>query len=196
MGMPAMQIDWTADMVRALPSDGNRYEVVDGELLVSPTPALRHQFAVVQLWLLLQVWLDQHPVGVAGVAPYDFEFSTHRMVEPDVYVVPLGPQPAPRREEYKLPLLLGVEVLSPGTARNDRKIKRPLYQSEAVPECWIVDLDAEVVERWRPDDTRPEILFDRLEWSPSAEYTAFAMDLPAFFQKVQRQVAALGLSRK
>lgn len=193
MAMPATEHEWTAEMVRALPSDGHRYEVVDGVLLVSPTPAWLHQFAVGDLFALLKAWLTQYPVGVAGVAPYDFEFSTERMVQPDVYVVPLGPQPPPRRQEHRLPLILAVEVLSPGTARNDRQIKRPLYQSERIPECWIVDLDAELFERWRPDDERPEILVDQLEWSPSAEQPAFVLDVPSFFRRIRQQAAALGL---
>jgi len=81
-------------------------------------------------------------------------------------------------------LLLAVEVLSPWTARADRLVKRRLYQRERVGEYWIVDLDARVVERWRPDDDRPEIIMDRLTWYPMPQATPFALDLVPFFASV------------
>lgn len=81
-------------------------------------------------------------------------------------------------------LLLAVEVLSPSTARADRQTKRRLYQDEGVPEYWIVDLDARVVERWRPGDDRPEIVAATLTWQPDGSATPFELDLTAFFQAV------------
>ena len=70
-------------------------------------------------------------------------------------------------EKYgETPPLLAVEVLSPSTARADRTVKRRLYQRAGVPEYWIVDLEARLVERWRPADERPEVLTDTLTWRP------------------------------
>ncbi len=65
-------------------------------------------------------------------------------------------------------LLLAVEILSPSSQRADRTVKRRLFQRERVPEYWIVDIDARLVSRWRPDDTRPEEIDGRLEWAPAA----------------------------
>ena len=74
-----------------------------------------------------------------------------------------------------------VEVISPGSARGDRGPKRELYQRH-VPEYWIVDLDAALIERWRPGDERPEILRESLEWKPAGASSAFVLELPAFFR--------------
>ena len=79
---------------------------------------------------------------------------------------------------------LAVEILSPGTAGRDRGIKRRLYQQAEVPEYWIVDLDARLVERWRPGDERPEILSETLTWQPSESASPFELDLAGFFAEV------------
>ena len=76
-----------------------------------------------------------------------------------------------------------VEVLSPSTARLDRRVKRQRYKREGVPEYWIVDLDGRLVERWRPVDDRPEILADRISWQPFKESDTLVIDLLAFFAR-------------
>ncbi|MFN8574104.1 MAG: Uma2 family endonuclease [Gemmatimonadaceae bacterium] len=83
--------------------------------------------------------------------------------------------------------LLTIEVLSPSTARNDRITKRSRFQRSGVPEYWIVDLDARVVERWRPDDARPEVLGTTFEWSPPGATTALVLDLVTLFADVWGQ---------
>lgn len=81
-------------------------------------------------------------------------------------------------------LLLVVEIPSPGTARADRLVKRRLYQRQGVPEYWIVDVAARLVERWRPEDERPEILTEHLEWQPAPVREALRVDLAAYFGEV------------
>lgn len=81
-------------------------------------------------------------------------------------------------------VLLMAEVLSPSSARGDRVKRRAPYQRNRVSEYWIVDLDARVLERWRPDDDWPEILTARVEWLPDGANTPFALDLPAYFAEV------------
>ena len=85
---------------------------------------------------------------------------------------------------YRWRLLLAVEVLSPSTARADRDVKRRLYQAQGVPEYWIVDLDARLVERWRPDDEPPEIITDRIEWQVDPALPALMIELPALFREI------------
>ena len=77
-----------------------------------------------------------------------------------------------------------MEVLSPSTARADRQVKRRRYQRHGVPEYWIVDLDARLVERWRPADERPEILAERLEWRAVPEAPPLEIDLGEYFSEV------------
>ena len=78
-------------------------------------------------------------------------------------------------------LLLAIEVLSPTTARTDRQKKRRLYQTETVGEYWIVDADAQLIERWRPGDDRPEIVGDRIHWRCAGAAEPLSIDLPEFF---------------
>ena len=184
MGMPAQQLDWTADAVRALPEDGNRYEVVDGELLVTPAPRLPHQEAVGELFARLKDYCRNSRAGHAMLSPADIEFSRQRLVQPDVFVVPLVDGRRPRSWEEIRTLLLAVEIISPSSARADRQVKRRLYQSEGVADYWIVDLDARIVERWRPQDARPEILADSIEWLPVDGTEPFIVNLDAYFCEV------------
>jgi Uma2 family endonuclease len=178
------ETDWTAEMVRALPDDGNRYEVVDGLLLVSPSPRTVHQRAVVALSARFYPFTLRHGIGDTNHAPADIEFSPRRMVQPDVFVVPLIDGRKPRKWSEVKDLLIAIEVLSPSTAHNDRIVKREMFQDEGVPEYWIVDLDARLVERWRPDDERPEILEEAIEWRAGSHAPALFIDLREYFAEV------------
>ena len=79
--------------------------------------------------------------------------------------------------------VLGIEVLSPPTASRDRGSKRRIYQRAGVAQYWIVDLEARLVERWRPHDERPEICDTALSWT-QPEGPSVIIDLPALFAKV------------
>jgi Uma2 family endonuclease len=185
MGMAsASSKHWTVDMVRALADDRNRYEIIDGELFVTPAPSLTHQRAVLELALRLAPYLRAERLGEAIIAPADVELAPDTMVEPDLFVVPPVTGRLPRSWTEPERLLLVVEVLSPATARADRVRKRALYARERVPEYWIVDIDARVVERWRPDDERPEVLSVRLEWRPDPDRTGLTIDLVEYFAEV------------
>jgi Uma2 family endonuclease len=115
--MESPQTRWTAAMVRALPDDGFRHEVIDGEHVVTPAPSWTHQTAVLQLARRLADYLDRTPVGHLVIAPADVEFDEHNLVELDLFVVPLVAGKKPRAWEDVRTLLLAVEVLSPLTMR-------------------------------------------------------------------------------
>jgi len=87
--MPTVKRDWTVADIHALPDDGMRYEVIDGELFVTPAPAFRHQEAVAKLYVILAEYLQHERVGHAFFAPADVVFSARRGVQPDVFVMPL-----------------------------------------------------------------------------------------------------------
>ena len=183
MGMPQASATWTAAQVRLLPEDGRRYEVIAGELLVTPAPGRRHQRAVGRLFLRLANYLA--PSGRAEVlfSPADIEFDERTLVQPDLFVLPLTEgKPLPDWQDVTT-LLLAVEVLSPSSARYDRLTKRRLYQQQGI-EYWIVDLDARVVERWLPGSERPDILSERLEWQPDSSRPPLVIELPGLFAKV------------
>lgn len=185
MGMPASpQVDWTAAQAIALPWDGNRYEVLDGELFVTPAPTWRHQAAIEELFPLLKAYVAERGVGWAKLSPADIVFTERRLVQPDIFVVPRRESGAPSGWSDVKSLLLAIEVLSPSTARADRHRKRVIYQEQGVPEYWIVDPAARLVERWRPADSRPELIVGTLEWQPDPDVPALRVDLPAYFSAV------------
>jgi len=182
MGMPHASLPWTADRVRALPDDGKRYELIDGELLVTPSPSPAHQRALSALLERLLPYLRSTATGQALTSPADLAFGEDEVLQPDLFVVPQAPGRILRWSDVTS-LLLVVEILSPRTARYDRLTKRRRYQRGGVPEYWIVDLDARVVERWRPDDERPEILSETLDWRPDPSRDPLTIDLGALFKE-------------
>ena len=186
MAMPAPNhTEWTVEMVRALPDDGNRYEVIDGELFVTPAPSVVHQRAVRELSLIVHPYVSSHRIGEVLFSPADvIVYGPRKSVQPDLFVVPLVNGVPMRAWTEVGRLLLTVEVLSPSTEHTDRGRKRNLYKEKAVPEYWIVNTDERVVERWRRDDTPVEILSESLQWTPVRETPPLVIDLPAYFDRV------------
>ena len=182
MGMAQASTTWTGERVRALPDDGLRYELVDGELLVTPSPGWAHQTAVATLFRRLDGYVGSNALGWVRFAPADLSLGEDEVLQPDLFVIPAALNPRSWQEVRAL--LLVIEVLSPGTARYDRLVKRRRYQRAPVPEYWIVDLDARLVECWKPDDTRPEILTETLEWTPVPGLKPLEIELPGFFAEV------------
>ena len=89
MRMAATGKVWTVDDLAALPDDGMRYEIIDGELFVTPSPSWRHGDAVMTLAYILRSYLSAHVTGHLKVAPQDVVYDKHTVVEPDLFVVPL-----------------------------------------------------------------------------------------------------------
>jgi len=184
MLMPAFRRQWTVDDLQDMPDDGQRYEVIDGELLVAPSPSYDHQTAVAFLQRRLAEYLERERVGYALLAAADVTFSPERLVQPDIFVVPFVNGRRPRSFGDVKRLLLAAEVLSPSTARQDRVVKRALYRDEGVPEFWIVDLDSRTFERSTPADARIDVLDARVEWQPEGATTPFVLDVAAYFAEV------------
>jgi Uma2 family endonuclease len=184
MAMPAQPTEWTVEMVRALPDDGNRYEVIDGELFVTPAPNVTHQSAVLELALVVAPYVRAHRIGEAIISPADaIVYGPRKFVQPDLFVVPLVNDLPVRTWTEVGRLLLTVEVLSRSTERTDRGRKRRVYKEKGVPEYWVVDTDARTVERYRPDDSM-EVFTESLEWQPEHDVPALVVDLPAYFDRV------------
>ncbi len=160
MAMPALTPRrWTAREVRGLiaanPLHTPRYELVDGELLLTPSPSNAHQDAVFQFAKALDAYLRTGPLGRAKIAPFDVELESESVVQPDIFVVPLEEDARLRVEDGPARrLLVAVEIVSPSSARHDRVTKRRFFQRVRVPEYWVVDTDARTVERWRSGDGR------------------------------------------
>ena len=183
MSMPDLAKRWTREEVLELPDDGKRYELLDGELLVTPSPAFVHQRAVMALYDRVSRYVNEHRVGWACQSPADLDLRTGQLLQPDLFVVPAWQSQPQAWSEVGIPLLVA-EVLSPSTAPNDRKLKRRRYQRSGVGEYWIVDTDARLIERWRPNDERPEILLEQIEWQPKPELPPLLLDLTDYFKEV------------
>jgi Uma2 family endonuclease len=164
MGM-AVPLYYTAEMVRALPADGNRYETVHGELLVTPAPRAEHQYVIGELHARLHGYLDRYPIGRVMLSPADISWAPDVLVQPDVFVVAM--EQARTFDWTRMQtLLLAVEVLSPSTARHDRFPKRRAYQEFGVAQYWMVDIVGRAAEIWTPHATVPATEAERLVWSP------------------------------
>jgi len=181
MAMPAPTTEWTLEMLHALPDDGKRYELVDGELLVSPSPSPAHQRVAAELHLILGPWARQRGLEVC-IAPFAITFSPRRELQPDLFVVPLVDGKRAQEPHEFARLVLAVEVLSPSTARYDRVVKRPVYMEHGVAEYWIVDPDGRTVERWQHGHARPEILDATLTWTPPGTTATLEIDLVELFR--------------
>ena len=181
MSMPLLSRNgWTLDGLAALPDDGNRYEIIDGELFVTPTPTMRHQMIVSDLFRILDAYVCELGQELFG-SPIGVPFSERTYIEPDMTVVPRVNGKRPVAFSDAGVLTLAVEVLSPSTARRDRTVKRVMYQKNNVPEYWIVDIDARTIEVWRPTDTQPHVCRERLVWQPSPSHPPLEIDVNAFF---------------
>lgn len=176
MGMPLHRTYWTADEMFDLPEDGNRYEVVHGELLVSASPRLRHQGIVRRLLVAIDAYLAANRVGEVFTAPLDARVSPVTALQPDIVVFSASGMDGERWPPLQAALLV-VEVLSPSTARNDRFVKRPVVQEAGVPLLWIVDDDAGHVECWQPGQDFPEVERTVLTWHPPGASAPFRLAL-------------------
>jgi Uma2 family endonuclease len=175
---------YTVDILDQLPDDGNRYEVVYGELLVTPAPAWIHQELVSRLHLLVHRYLERCPFGHVVMSPADVRWGRDTGVQPDLFVVPKA---VARTMDWRRirELLLVIEVLSPSTRRADRFTKRRRYQDAGVQCYWIVDPKARAIEVWKPDGDYPEIMKQTVVWSPVEAPEPLVVDLEALFRPVE-----------
>lgn len=171
---------WTAEMVREIPDDLNRYECIDGELLVTPSPRNPHQWIVGALHLLVAPYVHSAGIGLVQISPLDVELDDGMIVQPDI----LAFRPSPLVAQGRIPghdLFLTIEVLSPSTKRRDRGLKRDFYARIGVAEYWIVDPVSRLVERWRRGATAAVREEGILVWQPEGAVQPLTIDLPALF---------------
>ncbi len=171
---------WTVEEVYNLPADGNRYEVVHGELLVTPSPMPPHQRVVARLAHALGTYLE--PLDLFETffpGPVDFFYASEVYVQPDLVVGVPGEISGDWRTMRHL--RLAVEVLSPSSVRGDRLVKRKAYQEAGVETYWIADPDRAVVEVWRPGDELAEIVTKMLVWRVTPESPELVISVPELF---------------
>lgn len=184
MGMPAAVTSWTVEMLDALEDDGQRYEIIDGELFVTPAPSDVHQFVVLEFANRLLGYLRSSGIARVVVSPADIRKPDRKRnrVQPDVFVIRVVDGKRPAYPYALTDLLLAVEVESPSNPELDYQVKRALYLKHGVPEYWVVNPLARIVSRFRSVDDPGEVFGQRITWQPSGMLEPLVIDLPALFK--------------
>lgn len=174
-------------MLDALPDDGQRYEIIDGELFVTPGPGEFHQDIAGELFIRLSEYLKGHGIGKAMISPSDVRRGdrTRNRVQPDVFVVRLTDGKRPSYPYDLHDVLLAVEVVSPSNPSLDYQVKRGLYLREGVGEYWVFNPDALNVSRWRGRDDPGEVLSKVVEWHPEGMPAPLVLDLAEFIAEAR-----------
>lgn len=169
---------YTYDDLADMPDDGNRYEIIGGELIVSPAPILDHQEVVGALVMLLRMFVSEQRLGWVYTAPTDVKLSPYNTVEPDVVFISRARGHIRRRAFVDGAPDLVMEVLSQRTRGIDLVQKRALYAMAGVPEYWLVDLETRTVSVL----TLKDGVYDATEAGP--DDVARSVVLPGFEVKV------------
>lgn len=146
----AARREWTYRDLVALPDDHLRHELIDGEHVVTPSPATGHQVVLMNLVRLLLPYLDEHRAGQLLCAPFDVKLSLFTVLVPDLVYFTADRFARVVNEKHATAAPdLAVEILSPGTRRRDKGRKRAVYDRDGVQEYWIVDPDAQAITALR-----------------------------------------------
>jgi len=122
-----------------LPEDGQRHELIEGELFVSPAPSIRHQTVSIRLGAALVEALDRPGLARVFVAPTDLILAPSTVVQPDLVIVAKARESLLTARAVEGPPDVAVEILSPWSLDRDQYIKRNLYAKFQVREYWVVD---------------------------------------------------------
>lgn len=180
MGMATRPARWNLAEINKLPEDGNRYELVRGELLVTPPPPPAHES-------LADVLAERlHPyVRIQGLGRISRPRSVVQMrgsqVEPDLSVRPI-PERVPAEWRAAPRPILVVEVLSDATRRHDLVQKRTFYVEEGIPDYWMVDGDQRVI-RVAGASREDACVSDLLVWHPAGAAEPLIFDVQKYFRE-------------
>ena len=125
--------------------DDERYELLDGDLFMTPAPRVRHQRAIRKLSRQLDLFVEEHTLGEIFFSPCDVVLSDTDVVQPDLLFISNERAHVITEDNVQGAPDLVVEILSPATADRDKTVKRALYAKHGVKEYWIVDTDARTV---------------------------------------------------
>ncbi len=133
--------------LEAMPDDGHRYELIDGSLVVTPSPVPEHQGSLLELAVLLRAACP--PELKVYVAPFDVELAVDTIVQPDLLVTR---RVDVNRRGIAVAPLLAVEILSPSTRRIDLMLKRSRYEAAGCLSYWVIDPHEPSILAWELRD--------------------------------------------
>ena len=169
---------WTLEELHSLPDDGNTYELVRGELFVTPPPAVSHEEVVARLTRILVPFVAAHHIGNVYYPRAVVQFQGSQ-VEPDLMVRPPHPHPDGGWAVWPVPFLV-IEIISPSTRRRDHEQKKSHYLAAGVAEYWIVDPELSNITVVRPgNDDRVEN--ERVEWRPAGREVSLTLSIHEVF---------------
>ena len=162
-----------------------RLELIEGEIIVTPSPSLMHQIVVHRLDVLLDRAIVEAGLGLVIGAPFDVFLDEQNVPQPDLMVVLRDREQVLGAARLESAPSLAMEIISPSNAAKDRVTKRDLYALHGIPEYWLVDPDAETVTifsdprdgRYRTDQTTSDV-------ADSATIPGLSADLKALFAPV------------
>lgn len=171
---------WTLEEMHALPEDGNIYELIDGELLVSPAPAPRHEGPAARLAALLTPYVLEQRLGMVYRPQAVFRIARRVELEPDLQVRAELDEDKDW-EDQPVPLLV-VEVHSPRSRLIDLTKKRDVYLGAGIPEYWTVDPEARTLTVHRAG-REPEVVTGSLAWLPAGASAPLVLDVSALWRR-------------
>jgi Uma2 family endonuclease len=177
MAMAAARF-WTIEELDSLPDDGNKYEVIDGKLFVTPEPTPTHEHIIARLTRVLDRFAEENGLGMV--------FGGHSVVrvpgssvEPDLMVRESFDDPPRPWLEAPIPILV-IEVHSPSTRRRDQLQKRDFYARIGVAEYWMIDPVARQITQVRPG--APDVVsVDTVSWRPPGTNSELTLEIAALF---------------
>ena len=148
MSIDANRHKFTYEHYCCFPDDGNRHEIIDGDHFMNPAPSLNHQTILSRIGFQLYSQIELNELGWVFYAPVDVQLTQHDVVQPDLVVVLSDREKILTESKIHGTPNLVIEILSPGTAQNDRTLKKQLYLKTAVAEYWIVDPNTKSIEQY------------------------------------------------
>jgi Uma2 family endonuclease len=173
--------EWTYAEYARLPDDGNRYEVIDGEVCVNPAPGPRHQQIAANLFVTLRAYVTGYHLGEM-LWDVDLLFVSGQYLRPDMVFVPTASLGGITDRGVESAPGLVVEVLSPHSRRIDLELKPPRYRDFGIPEYWVVDPARKSVEVFRfSSSPKPEVVTGVVRWQPDATVRALSIEVGSLF---------------
>ena len=170
---------WTLEELHSLPDDGNKYELIHGELFVTPAPTDDHETILARLSDILVPYVRANALGRV-YHPRAVVRRRGSEVEPVLMVRHEAPGIGKQWERAPLPILI-VEVLSPFTRRRDQTYKKDFYMDVQIPEYWMVDGESRTITIVCPGESDRRV-DDALTWQPSGASEPLVIQVGGIFQ--------------